>query len=176
MSPQGRVRRITPKSRGLERSPELFAQRDPAAPGRRSPALRVGRVAPGRLDAPEPFGFSRIALPAAGDLLPVEVWAPRHDRPSGAGGADGEPTAPAFPVDRNKPCYALLAALCEPRLRARTHTPLPTVDQVVERLRPAWPAASRTSVQWNIDYLAVTFSAVNDSVTRPVRPVHRRGR
>ncbi|CAM5270976.1 FHA domain-containing protein OS=Streptomyces tendae OX=1932 GN=GUR47_16670 PE=4 SV=1 [Streptomyces tendae] len=29
------------------------------------------------------------------------------------------------------------------------------MDQVVERLRPAWPAASRTSVQWNIDYLAV---------------------
>jgi hypothetical protein len=29
------------------------------------------------------------------------------------------------------------------------------VDQVVERLRPNWAAASRTSVQWNIDYLAV---------------------
>ena len=24
-----------------------------------------------------------------------------------------------------------------------------------DRLRPNWPAASRTSVQWNIDYLAV---------------------
>ena len=113
------------------------------------------KVAPGRLDAPVPFEFSRIVLPAAGDLLPVEVWAPRHDYLRGEDGADGEPTAPAFSVDRTKRYFAVLAALCEPRLRGAPHAPLPTMDQVVERLRPAWPAASRTSVQWNIDYLAV---------------------
>ncbi|MFD7058241.1 FHA domain-containing protein [Streptomyces sp. NPDC059906] len=113
------------------------------------------KVAPGRLDAPVPFEFSRIVLPAAGDLLPVEVWAPRHDYLRGEDGTDGEPTAPAFSVDRTKRYFAVLAALCEPRLRGAPHAPLPTMDQVVERLRPAWPAASRTSVQWNIDYLAV---------------------
>ncbi|MGP2435835.1 FHA domain-containing protein [Streptomyces sp. JW3] len=125
------------------------------------------KVAPGRLDAPVPFEFSRIVLPAAGDLLPVEVWAPRHDylraedeAEGGAGfgggtGGGGEPTAPAFSVDRTKRYFAVLAALCEPRLRGAPHAALPTVDQVVERLRPTWPAASRTSVQWNIDYLAV---------------------
>lgn len=122
------------------------------------------KVAPGRLDAPVPFEFSRIVLPAAGDLLPVEVWAPRHDYlraedgPDGLraeGGCDGDPTAPAFSVDRTKRYFAVLAALCEPRLRGTPHAPLPTVDQVVERLRATWPAASRTSVQWNIDYLAV---------------------
>ncbi|MDT0610270.1 FHA domain-containing protein [Streptomyces lancefieldiae] len=113
------------------------------------------KVAPGRLDAPVPFEFSRIVLPAAGDLLPIEVWAPRHDYLAGADGADGEPTAPAFSVDRGKRYFAVLAALCEPRLRGDPHAPLPTVDQVVERLRPSWAAASRTSVQWNIDYLAV---------------------
>ncbi|GAA0915849.1 FHA domain-containing protein [Streptomyces thermoalcalitolerans] len=113
------------------------------------------KVAPGRLDAPVPFEFSRIVLPAAGDLLPIDVWAPRHDYLSVAGGADGDPTAPAFSMDRSKRYYAVLAALCEPRLRDDPHAPLPTVDQVVERLRPTWPAASRTAVQWNIDYLAV---------------------
>ncbi|MFJ3210003.1 FHA domain-containing protein [Streptomyces flaveolus] len=113
------------------------------------------KVAPGRLDAPVPFEFSRIVLPAAGDLLPLEVWAPRHDYLRDEGGADGEPTAPAFSVDRTKRYFAVLAALCEPRLRGTPHAPLPTMDQVVERLRPTWPAASRTSVQWNIDYLAV---------------------
>jgi hypothetical protein len=113
------------------------------------------KVAPGRLDAPVPFEFSRIVLPAAGDLLALEVWAPRHDYLRGGGGLDGATTAPAFCLDRSKRYFAVLAALCEPRLRGSPHAPLPTVEQVVERLRPGWPAASRTAVQWNIDYLAV---------------------
>ncbi|MFS8200797.1 FHA domain-containing protein [Streptomyces sp. CWNU-52B] len=113
------------------------------------------KVGPGRLDAPIPFEFSRIVLPAAGDLLPVEVWAPRHDYLRSPQGLDGTTTAPAFSVDRTKRYFAVLAALCEPRLRGEPHAPLPTVDQVVDRLRPNWQAASRTSVQWNIDYLAV---------------------
>ncbi|MFI1357050.1 FHA domain-containing protein [Streptomyces sp. NPDC020898] len=113
------------------------------------------KVGPGRLDAPVPFEFSRIVLPAAGDLLPVEVWAPRHDYRDPSAGPTGATTAPAFSVDRTKRYFAVLAALCEPRLRGAPHAPLPTVDQVVDRLRPNWPATSRTSVQWNIDYLAV---------------------
>jgi hypothetical protein len=113
------------------------------------------KVGPGRLDAPVPFEFSRIVLPAAGDLLAIEVWAPRHDYLHADGGLDGATTAPAFSVDRTKRYFAVLAALCEPRLRGEPHAPLPTVDQVVDRLRPNWPSASRTSVQWNIDYLAV---------------------
>ena len=113
------------------------------------------KVGPGRLDAPVPFEFSRIVLPAAGDLLPLEVWAPRHDYLGPESGLDGATTAPAFSLDRSKRYFAVLAALCEPRLRGAPHAPLPTVDQVVDRLRPGWPAASRTSVQWNIDYLAV---------------------
>ncbi|MFH8934493.1 FHA domain-containing protein [Streptomyces griseosporeus] len=113
------------------------------------------KVGPGRLEAPVPFEFSRIVLPAAGDLLAIQVWAPRHDYLRGGGGLDGETTAPAFSLDRGKRYFAVLAALCEPRLRGAPHAPLPTVDQVVERLAPVWPAASRASVQWNIDYLAV---------------------
>ncbi|MFC4499659.1 MULTISPECIES: FHA domain-containing protein [Streptomyces] len=113
------------------------------------------KVAPGRLDAPVPFEFGRLVLPAAGDLLPVEVWAPRHDYLCPSSGLDGATTAPAFSLDRSKRYFAVLAALCEPRLRGEPHAPLPTVEQVVTRLRPGWPASSRTSVQWNIDYLAV---------------------
>ncbi|NGO14602.1 FHA domain-containing protein [Streptomyces sp. HC44] len=113
------------------------------------------KVGPGRLDAPVPFEFSRIVLPAAGDLLPIEVWAPRHDYLNASGGLDGATTAPAFSVDRTKRYFAVLTALCEPRLRGAPHAPLPTVDQVVERLRPCWPAASPAAVHWNIDYLAV---------------------
>jgi hypothetical protein len=113
------------------------------------------KIGPGRLDAPVPFEFSRIVLPAAGDLLAIEVWAPRHDYLSSESGLEGVTTAPAFSVDRTKRYFAVLAALCEPRLRGEPHAPLPTVDQVVERLRPGWPAASPAAVHWNIDYLAV---------------------
>jgi hypothetical protein len=113
------------------------------------------KVAPGRLDAPVPFEFSRVVLPAAGELLAFEVWAPRHDYVTADPSLPGALTAPAFALDRTKRYFAVLAALCEPRLRGEPHAPLPTVDQVVERLRPYWPAASRASVQWNIDYLAV---------------------
>ncbi|MFJ5835651.1 FHA domain-containing protein [Streptomyces shenzhenensis] len=113
------------------------------------------KIGPGRLDAPVPFEFSRIVLPAAGDLLALEVWAPRHDQLRGGADTTGDTTAPVYSVDRTKRYFAVLAALCEPRLRGDPHAPLPTVDQVVERLRPGWPAVSRTTVQWNIDYLAV---------------------
>ncbi|MFD5749886.1 FHA domain-containing protein [Streptomyces sp. NPDC127033] len=114
------------------------------------------KVTPGRLDAPVPFEFSRVVLPAAGDLLTFDVWAPRHTFGSVARhGLPGALTAPAFTLDRTKRYFAVLAALCEPRLRGAPHAPLPAVEQLVERLRPAWPGVSRSAVYWNIDYLAV---------------------
>ncbi|MER7177487.1 FHA domain-containing protein [Streptomyces mesophilus] len=114
------------------------------------------KIAPGRIDAPVPFEFSRVVLPAAGELLAFEVWAPRHAyRTASRSGLSGPATAPAFALDRTKRYYAVLAALCEPRLRGAPHAPVPTVDQIVERLRHAWPSANRSSVYWNIDYLAV---------------------
>ncbi|MFI6645487.1 FHA domain-containing protein [Streptomyces sp. NPDC050504] len=115
------------------------------------------KVAPGRLEAPIPFEFARIVLPAAGELLGIDVWAPRHDYLGEASWApDGATTAPSFSLDRTKRYFAVLVALCEPRLRDDPpHTAVPTAEEVVERLRPVWPAASRTAVQWNINYLAV---------------------
>ncbi|GAA3040816.1 FHA domain-containing protein [Kitasatospora albolonga] len=115
------------------------------------------KVSPGRLGAPVPFEFSRLVLPAGSELVTLDVWAPRHDYadrdlPAFPG---GEPTLLAFPLDRSKRYFLVLAALCEARLRTSPHAALPTVDQVVERLRPLWPAANRAAVQWNIDYLAV---------------------
>lgn len=114
------------------------------------------KVAPGRVDAPVPFEFSRVVLPAGDELLGFDVWAPRHDYLDGGGeGHGGHTTAPAFPLDRSKRYFLVLAALCEARLRGVPHAPLPTTDQIIDRLRPVWPAASRAAVQWNIDYLAV---------------------
>ncbi|MEU6082247.1 FHA domain-containing protein [Streptomyces sp. NPDC047108] len=113
------------------------------------------KVGPGRVEAPVPFEFSRVVLPAGSDLVGFDVWAPRHDYLEDHAGTGGEPTALPFPLDRSKRYFLVLAALCEPRLRGEPHAPLPTTEQVVERLKPAWPAVNRTTVQWNIDYLAV---------------------
>ncbi|MBR8643390.1 FHA domain-containing protein [Streptomyces tuirus] len=114
------------------------------------------KIAPGRMEAPVPFEFSRVVLPAAGDLLTFDVWAPRHAfRSADRRGLPGAATAPAFALDRTSRYFAVLAALCEPRLRGEPHAPLPAVEQLVERLRPVWPAVSRSSVYWNVDYLAV---------------------
>ncbi|MFB7540811.1 FHA domain-containing protein [Streptomyces zaomyceticus] len=114
------------------------------------------KIAPGRVDAPVPFEFSRVVLPSGSDLVDFCVWAPRHDYVERAHDAEaGEPTTSAFPLDRSKRYFLVLAALCEPRLRGEPHAPPPTADMIVDRLRPLWPAANRAAVQWNIDYLAV---------------------
>ncbi|WNF27488.1 FHA domain-containing protein [Streptomyces sp. C11-1] len=123
------------------------------------------KVAPRRLGAPVAFEFSRVVLPAGTELLSFDVWAPRHDyaavtadgsdRDEPAEDCGGESTALAFPLDRSKRYFIVLAALCESRLSGEPYAPVPTVEQVVERLRPQWPAANRAAVQWNIDYLAV---------------------
>ncbi|MFI6905304.1 hypothetical protein ACIBKY_28860 [Nonomuraea sp. NPDC050394] len=114
------------------------------------------KIAPGRAEAPVPFEFSRVVLPAGEELLGFDVWAPRHDyRTADDRELAGALTAPAFPLDRGTRYFLVLVALCESRLRGELHTPPPTVEQLVRRLRSTWPDASRASVQWNIDYLAV---------------------
>ncbi|MEV5724909.1 MULTISPECIES: hypothetical protein [Streptomyces] len=132
------------------------------------------KVGPGRLDAPVPFEFSRVVLPAAGDLLTLDVWAPRHAfRSAGRAVLSGAATAPAFTLDRTKRYYTVLAALCEPRLRGAPHAPLPAVEELVERLRPVWPAVTRSAVYWNIDYLAVKLRLrPGPDTAEPGRRVH----
>ncbi|WP_338896465.1 FHA domain-containing protein [Streptomyces sp. TG1A-60] len=114
------------------------------------------KVAPGRVEAPVPFEFARVVLPASGELLSFDVWAPRHSfRSADRHELTGAATAPAFALDRASRYFAVLVALCEPRLRGEPHAPLPAVEQLVDRLRPAWPQVSRSAVYWNIDYLAL---------------------
>ncbi|MGW7595060.1 FHA domain-containing protein, partial [Streptomyces rubiginosohelvolus] len=105
------------------------------------------KVAPGRLDAPIPFELSRVTLPASGDLLTFDVWAPRHAfRSVRRQDLQGTGTVPAFALDRTKRYFAVLVALCERRLRGEPSAPLPAVEEIVERLRPGWPRASRSAV------------------------------
>ncbi|WP_443033513.1 FHA domain-containing protein [Streptomyces sp. ACA25] len=114
------------------------------------------KIAPGRAEAPIPFEFSRVLLPAGEEVLSFDVWAPEHEYLVPAlDSLSGELTAPAFPLDRTKRYFLVLVALCEPKLREEPFAPVPTVAEIVRRLKPVWPAATSAAVQWNIDYLAV---------------------
>ncbi|GAA3088596.1 FHA domain-containing protein [Streptomyces rectiviolaceus] len=115
------------------------------------------KVAPGRTEAAVPFEFARVVMPAAEELISFDVWAPHHNyRPEEESeDPDQDRTDPAFPLDRSKLYFLALAALCEPRLRGDPYAALPTSRQLLSRLQPVWPAVSRTTLQWNIDYLAV---------------------
>lgn len=114
------------------------------------------KLAPGRVEAPVPFEFSRVLLPAREGMATFDVWTPRHLYTSTAHErGEGHTTAHAFSLDRSKRYFLVLVALCEPRLRGRTLAPLPTSAQLISRVEAVWPEANRASVQWNIDYLAV---------------------
>jgi hypothetical protein len=113
------------------------------------------KVGPGRREAPIPFEFGRVVLPAGQERVDFDVWATRHDyRDEGMRGEVRAPAGAAFPLDRSRRYFLVLASLCEPRLREEPFARLPTTRQIVERLRPAWPAVSKSAVQWSIDYLA----------------------
>ncbi|QOV36136.1 FHA domain-containing protein [Streptomyces ferrugineus] len=139
------------------------------------------KVVPGRVDAPVPFEFSRVVLPAAGDLLAFDVWAPHQEILdtsgwSGGGALTGTTTAPAFSLDHTKRYFAVLVALCEPRLRGVPHAPPPTAEALVERLRATWPTVTRATVQWNINYLAVKLRLKPDPDTTAVPAARLNGK
>ena len=124
------------------------------------------KISPGRAEAPVPFEFSRVLLPAGDELLGFDVWAPRHDYvygglPGTDDTHDGEPAAATFPLDRATRYFLVLVALCAPRLNGAAFTgtaafgATPTVGEIVRRLYPVWPEVTGPQVRWNIDYLAI---------------------
>ncbi|MFJ3882360.1 serine/threonine protein kinase [Streptomyces sp. NPDC090077] len=109
------------------------------------------RVAPRRIGAPVPFEFARVVLPTRSpDGLVIHVYAPGHSYAETAGELDGVGTVAAFSLDETATYFAVLVALCEPRLRDQSATVIPTTRQVAERLA----APSEQAVSFHIDYLA----------------------
>jgi hypothetical protein len=116
------------------------------------------KIPPGRLAAPIPFEISRVVLPRRQGFGDLAVYAPMHaflDRGS-AEITGGDPTLPAFHLDDSAKYFLVLVALCEPRLRDESRVAIPTVDRVVERLRPlpTCRELTATAVTFHIDYLA----------------------
>jgi hypothetical protein len=115
------------------------------------------KLAPRRLDMPVPFEFADVMLPVDGGVPAFRVLAPRHAYadPDLMSCTEGEPTAAAFPLDQTARYFLILVALCEPRLLDASSVVIPTVPEIIERLRQAGhQGLTRTSVNFHIEYLA----------------------
>ena len=118
------------------------------------------KVAPRRLGAPIPFEFGRVVLPTNDTFAQFNVTAPQHAYAEDLGltNVSGDRTTAVFPLDETAKYFLVLLALCEPRLRDSSTVALPTVPEIVERLRPldTCQALTRAAVNYHIDYLAST--------------------
>ncbi|MFJ8155131.1 hypothetical protein [Streptomyces sp. NPDC094468] len=108
-----------------------------------------------QLDMVIPFEISRILIPCAESMIEVTVFTP----PPHLLGSDQATTVPdsaLSKLDMTSKYFAVLVALCEPRLRGSSMAAVPSVQQVVERLRGVeqFRDASRSSINYHIDYLA----------------------
>ncbi|HEX6471665.1 MAG TPA: hypothetical protein VF069_21375 [Streptosporangiaceae bacterium] len=124
------------------------------------------KVPPGRLNAPIPYEFSRVALPTGGAPLSFLVFAPEHAyaAPAAAGELPGDNTTAGYSFDETAKYFLILVALCEPRLKDPASTVIPTVPQLLDRLRdhPACADLTRPAVNFHIQYLARTKLRVRD--------------
>lgn len=123
------------------------------------------KVAPRRLDMPVPFEFSRVVIPVHRGTVSFLVYASQHRYadPGGPEPASGEATAAAFPLDETAKYFLVLVALCEPRLREASSVAIPTVPEIVERLRGDGRGdLTRSAVKFHIDYLAGTKLRVRE--------------
>lgn len=115
------------------------------------------KLAPRRLEMPVPFEFADVVLPAGGTEPAFSVLAPRHAYadPDLEPRPDGEQTVTAFPLDHTARYFLILVALCEPRLRDAASVVIPTVPEIIDRLRAAGqPCLTRAAVNFHIEYLA----------------------
>ena len=123
------------------------------------------KVAPGRLNMPVPFEISRLVVPGRDGQMSVTVFAPEHVYITDATHHGALTTQVAFLLNESSKYFLVLVALCEPRLRNGASVMLPSVPQIVERLRQLESCRdlTRSAVNFHIDYLARSKLRVRDA-------------
>ncbi|WP_050591671.1 hypothetical protein [Salinispora pacifica] len=113
------------------------------------------KVRPGRRAAPILFELARVVLPGNHRPEGFHVLAPP---PRMVDPVDMlPPSAASFAsLDEQRKYFAVLVALCEPRLRGGLPVGAPTASEIVERLRPLpdFRDLTRDAVNYHISYLA----------------------
>ncbi|MER5570653.1 hypothetical protein ABT083_31360 [Streptomyces goshikiensis] len=102
-----------------------------------------------------PFEMSRILIPSSEDVIELTVFAPAPPL-LGPAQAATVPESAMSKMDTASKYFAVLVALCEPRLRGSSMAAVPSVQEVVKRLRgiEQFRDANRSSINYHIDYLA----------------------
>jgi hypothetical protein len=113
------------------------------------------KARPRQLGIVIPFEMSRILIPSGASMTELTVFTPppRLLRPDQA---TTGPESGMSKLDTGSKYFAVLVALCEPRLRGSSMAAVPSVQEVVERLKgiKQFRGASRSSINYHIDYLA----------------------
>jgi hypothetical protein len=119
------------------------------------------KVAPRRLAAVVPFEISRVLVPTLGGGAELKVFGVPPAFLDAAAAKDGN-LGPGRLNEQSK-YFLVLVALCEPRLRLSPMAAVPSVQEVVDRLKPlpGFENANRSSVNYHIDYLRETKLALN---------------
>jgi len=112
------------------------------------------KIAPRRKDVIVPFEMSRLLIPSGSRLVEIKIFgqSPTFLAPEEP---VGEMATPSLLLDPKSKYFQVLVALCEPRLRGSTMAPVPSVQEVVNRLREgqSFRNATRSSINYHIDYL-----------------------
>ncbi|MEE1838756.1 hypothetical protein ACIODX_37690 [Streptomyces sp. NPDC088190] len=101
------------------------------------------------------FEMSRILIPSSAGVFELTVFA-RPPRLLGIDQAVVTPESGIPNLNTASKYFSVLVALCEPRLRSSSMAAVPSVQEVVERLKMSkqFRDASRSSINYHIDYLA----------------------
>jgi hypothetical protein len=109
-----------------------------------------------------PFEMSRVLIPSGESITELIVFG----SPLPLIGERLSALAPGPPmvnIETASKYFAVLVALCEPRLRGSSMAAVPSVQEVVERLRGSsrFRDANRSSINYHINYLADQKLPVN---------------
>ena len=127
------------------------------------------KIRPRRIFVPIPFEMTRVSILENERVHEFHVHAPE---PLELDKLTGGPAVSIrrVPLDTASKYFLVLVALCEPKLRGFPMAPVPSVQDVVRRLRSTtkFRNANRNSVNYHIDYLVkvrlklVKFAALQE--------------
>lgn len=113
------------------------------------------KARPRQLRMVVPFEISRVLIPSGSGITELTVFgsSPRLLEKELATQA---PESSMANLDTTSKYFTVLVALCEPRLRGSSMAAVPTVQEVVGRLKEIdqFKDANRSSINYHIDYLA----------------------